>query len=110
VILKASPAFRNKFYLWQDGSTDSVFHVNTKGTYFVRVTNNIGCVTLDTIRVTELLADVGVNQLIAPVSACELGSQVPVWITIKGTGTDIVDVNDTSLFSEINSNLLKDTL
>ena len=111
VILRAFSGVVGDNYLWQDGSTDSVYHVHTQGTYFVRVTNDIGCVTLDTIRVTALLADVGVNQLIAPASACGLGTQVPVWITIKNFGTDIVDVNDTIfVFRQINSTLLQDML
>ena len=38
-------------YLWQNGSTDSIFVVNTYGTYWVEVIDNIGCVYSDTINI-----------------------------------------------------------
>lgn len=111
VILRAYSGVAGYDYLWQDNSTDSVFNVNTQGTYYVRVTNDLGCVTSDTIQVTALIADVGVSELVAPLSACELGTQVPVQIVIKNFGTDTVDVNDSIfIYAEINSGLLQDTL
>ena len=111
VILRAFSGVTGYDYLWQDNSTDSVYHVNTQGKYYVRVTNDLGCVTSDTIQVTELIADVGVSDLISPLSTCELGSQVPVQVTIQNFGTDTVDINDTIFISrEINFDLLQDTL
>ena len=111
VILRAYSGVGGYDYLWQDNSTDSIFHVNTQGTYYVRVTNDLGCITSDTIRITELIADVGVNELVAPYSACELGTDVPVRIIIKNFGTDTAEVNDTIfIYREINSVVLADTL
>ena len=111
VILKAFSGIAGYDYLWNDGSTDSVYHVSTQGTYHVRVTNDIGCVTRDTINVTQLIADVGVSELVSPVSSCELGTNVPVEIMIKNFGTDIVGINDSIfIYREINSALLKDTV
>ena len=111
VILRAYSGVAGYDYLWQDNSTDSVYNVNTQGTYYVRVTNDLGCMTSDTIEVTELIADVGVSELIAPLSACELGTNVPVQVVIKNFGTDTVDINDSIfIFREINSGLLRDTL
>ncbi|HDS06703.1 MAG TPA: hypothetical protein ENO05_03670, partial [Bacteroides sp.] len=103
VVLNASSGVPGQDYLWQDGSTDPVFYVPAEGTYHVRVTNTIGCVASDTVRVMQLVADVGVNALISPQSACELENQEPVRISIHNFGTDTVDVNDTIFLSgEIN--------
>ena len=111
VILRAFSGVAGYDYRWQDNSKDSVYHVSTQGTYYVRVSNDIGCIASDTVHVTELIADVGVSQLITPASACELGNNVPVWITLKNFGTDTVEVNDSIfIYRKINSGLLADTL
>ncbi|MGM0472821.1 MAG: hypothetical protein ACQERV_01660 [Bacteroidota bacterium] len=103
VVLRASSGVPGQDYLWQDGSTDSVFHVSSEGTYYVRVTNNIGCVASDTIRIMQLIADVGVDGLTTPQSSCELGDQLPVEITIRNFGTDTIEAGDTIFVSgEIN--------
>ncbi len=41
-------------YLWSNGSTDSIITVNSKGMYWVRLTNDFGCSTIDTVYVDEL--------------------------------------------------------
>jgi len=103
VVLRAFSGVPGQDYLWQDGSTDSLFRVSTEGTYYVRVTNSIGCVASDTLRVMQLVADVGVNALISPESACELSDQLPVRIAVRNFGTDTLEVNDTIFVSgEIN--------
>lgn len=38
-------------YLWQDNSTDSTFTVTASGTYFVNVTNALGCEKSDTVTI-----------------------------------------------------------
>ncbi len=51
--LNAAQQDTNATYLWQDGSTDSTFAVDTAGTYWVRVANR--CDTLsDTIHVAAM--------------------------------------------------------
>ncbi|MCK5135995.1 MAG: T9SS type A sorting domain-containing protein [Bacteroidales bacterium] len=103
VVLRAYSGVAGQTYLWQDSSTDSLYHVSTDGTYYVRVTNGIDCVASDTVQVMQLIADVGVSELIAPVSACELGDQLPIEIIIRNFGTDTVEVNDTIfVYGEIN--------
>ena len=47
VDLHAGPQFVN--YTWQDGSTDSLFIVNTPGVYWVTVTDTNGCMQSDTV-------------------------------------------------------------
>lgn len=110
VLLKAFSGIKGYNYLWQDGSTDSVFHVSSPGRYYVRVTNNIGCSATDTINVIRLNADIGVSELIAPISSCNLGIQEPVRINIRNFGTDTLNINDTILIvRKINSDILSET-
>jgi hypothetical protein len=99
VVLRAYSGVPGQTYLWQDSSTDSLFNVSTDGLYHVRVTNGLGCVAYDTIQVLQLVKDVGVNQLVAPLSACELADQLPIEIIIRNFGTDTVAVNDTIFVS-----------
>ena len=103
VVLNAYSGVNGYDYLWQDNSTDSVFHVSTQGIYYVRVTNDLGCTASDTVEVMQLIVDVGVRELVSPLPACELGNQIPINITIQNFGTDTVDVLDTIfVFGEIN--------
>jgi hypothetical protein len=95
VVLRAYSGVSGQTYLWQDGSTDSLFNVSIDGTYHVTVTNGIGCQARDTIEVMQLIADVGIGGLINPQSACELGDQLPLEITIQNFGTDTVETGDT---------------
>ena len=95
VILSAYSGVSGYDYLWQDSSTDSVYHVNTEGTYYVRVSNDLGCVASDTIQVLALVADVSVSQFRSPISSCEMGTQEYVQITIRNFGTDTIEVTDT---------------
>jgi gliding motility-associated-like protein len=50
-ILRAGPNFQT--YLWQDGSTDSVFTVTLPGTYYVTTTNGCGEVFSDTVIISN---------------------------------------------------------
>ena len=111
VVLNAYSGVPGCTYLWQDNSTDSVFHVLSQGKYYVTVTNSMSCTASDTISITALIADVGVSQLTTPHSACELGADTPVIFDIMNFGTDTVEINDTIfIYREINSILLQDTL
>ncbi len=49
VTLNAFNFSPNETYLWQDGSTDTVFTTNQAGTYYVEVTFEDNCSTRDTI-------------------------------------------------------------
>jgi hypothetical protein len=99
-------------YLWQDNSTDSVYHVSIEGTYSVRVTNHLGCFATDAVNIFRLIADVGVNEIISPVSSCELDNLVPVTISVENFGTDTLSINDSIyLFGELNGlDFFNDTL
>ena len=91
VVLRAYSGISGQTYLWQDGSTDSLYSVSTDGTYHVTVTNGIGCQARDTIQVMQLIADLGISELVSPQSSCELGDPLPIKITIFNYGTDTVE-------------------
>ena len=66
ITLTYDAGYLNSTYLWQDGSTNSVFTVTTPGAYHVQVNYN-GCKRSDTIRVDHDLKPVftlGPDQLI----------------------------------------------
>ena len=95
VILSANDGRTGNVYLWQDGSVNPEFNVLTEGTYYVRVNNDLGCMASDTVHILQLIADVGVRSLLSPVSGCEIGTQVPVRVSIENFGTDTLDIFDT---------------
>ncbi len=99
VWLSASDGETGNSYLWQDGSTNPDYHVLTEGTYFVKVTNDLACETSDTVNIQQLIADVGVERLLSPVSDCEIGNQIPVRLRIKNFGTDTLNTDDTLYIS-----------
>ncbi|MEO8085962.1 MAG: T9SS type A sorting domain-containing protein [Bacteroidota bacterium] len=51
VILNTGYGNSSYTYLWQDGSSDSVFTVNSQGTYWVWVSDTAGCQVSDTITI-----------------------------------------------------------
>jgi len=112
VVLNAWAGSDGLDYLWQDNSTDSVYYVSTEGTYSVKVTNHLGCYATDEIDIHRLIVDVGVKEIISPVSSCELGTALPVTISIENFGTDTLTINDTILvFGELNQSVyFHDTL
>jgi hypothetical protein len=94
VILKAYSGVPGQTYLWQDGSEDSTFIVETDGTYFVTVTG-LGCVASDTVQVLQLVSDVGVSTYLGPLSDCELDNQLTLKIRVENMGTDTVEIGET---------------
>ncbi len=48
------PGFGFAAYLWQDGSTDPTFIVSQPGTFWVEVTDSMGCMAVDSIDVTYI--------------------------------------------------------
>ena len=53
-MLLLNATFPNSTYLWQDGSTAPTFTVKQSGTYWVEVTNELGCTVRDEIWVPYL--------------------------------------------------------
>lgn len=50
--LNLNPAYGPYDICWQDGSASSVYPVRADGEYWVRVLDNIGCMTEDSVRIT----------------------------------------------------------
>ncbi len=103
LTLHAGPQFVN--YSWQDGATDSVYVVNTSGTYTVTVVDTNGCIQSDTVEsplapkpVLSIAPDDTVEFCIGStvmVDAATLGIQAFLWnngatssdITVSTPGT-----------------------
>ena len=97
--LLLSPGVSNASYLWQDGSASSSFLVTSPGTYWVRVSNQYGCIHRDTITVAYVNAQ-GVN-LGADTSLC-IGSQLILSVNIPGS-TYLWNTGSTSSSLTINN-------
>jgi hypothetical protein len=77
-------------YLWQDASTSPIYNVtnNVTAQYWVQLSNAIPCIARDTIMVYKLNVDLGVSNILSPVSSCELDESTPIIIQITNFGTD----------------------
>ncbi len=76
-------------FQWSDGSIAYYLDIDTAGTYSVTVTDPVGgCSAVDTIEIVKLLADIEINEIMSPGSACILGDDVPVTVKITNTGID----------------------
>lgn len=74
-------------YLWQDGSTERTFTATQSGTYSVTVTDFSGCQGDAEVTLTFFVDDIGVTDLLQPISACELTNSEIVEFTVKNMGT-----------------------
>jgi Uncharacterized protein conserved in bacteria len=59
-----------------------------------RVVVGGGCTAYDTISIVKLISDVGIVNLVSPVTACQLSSSEPFKINIENFGTDTLNVGD----------------
>jgi hypothetical protein len=79
-------------YLWQDESSDRYYTVNYQNQtpdylYSVTVTDENGCQASDEIQVTFYIYDIGISQIISPISACILSDQEELKVRIKNYGS-----------------------
>lgn len=95
IVLNAYTGEPGDSYLWQDSSTDSVYHVTAiaDSIYHV-IASNAFCDYRDTTYVYRLIADVGVTQILDPTSDCELGTAVRPKIEVTNFGTDTIHAGD----------------
>jgi hypothetical protein len=99
ITLSATAGYAS--YLWQDGSTDTVFQISSPGTglYHVLVTDENECSTRDSVYVIYDLPDIGITRVISPVSSCELGPGTPVSFEITNNGFYPLSTQDTLIMS-----------
>jgi hypothetical protein len=85
-ILNAGEGFAG--YLWQDGSANQTYTVNKPGihSYSVTVTDHIGCTAFDQIQVYLVVPDIGIIDIIHPVTACTSGDQEHIRVAIRNHG------------------------
>ncbi len=79
-------------YLWNNGRTTDTSSVTKAGGRFtVIITDTVtSCLAKDTIDIVRLIADVGVSEIVKPISACELSDTVSMLVQIKNYGTDTI--------------------
>jgi hypothetical protein len=110
-------------YNWQDGSSTQTFDIthNRSQWYKVTVTDVHGCGS-DADSTLIISSDIGIEELVAPVSDCEFTTTEPVSIRIKNFGADTlqsgksIDVtvihDETNLYNDVvtlSSNLEPDS-
>jgi len=95
IVLDAYTGDPSVTYLWQDASTDPEFNVTAMadGVYSV-IASNAFCNYSDTSRVYRLLADVGVTDILGPLTSCELGATVRPRIEVTNFGSDTLHAGD----------------
>lgn len=95
IVLDAETGDPSVTYLWQDASTDPEFHVSAiaDGVYSVTASNAF-CNYSDTSRVFRLIADVGVTDILDPITSCELGSVVRPRVEVTNFGSDTLHAGD----------------
>jgi hypothetical protein len=103
VVINAYSGIDGYNFLWHDGSMESFFNVSAEGKFKVTVTDAAGCFAIDSVKVNRLIADIGVTELVSPLSSCELGMEEGVKVKIENFGTDTLHVNDQfSIFISVN--------
>ncbi len=86
-------------YLWNDGSTNRTLLVDTTGWYSVTVKQGTQCENRDSVHVTLVFPDIKIDQLHSPVSSCGLSSSEILYLYVKNSGSDTVQVQDTIAFN-----------
>ena len=86
-------------YLWQDGSTNQTLLINTTGQYKVMVTKGSMCENSDSLLVTIVIPDIGIERLFNPTDGCGYSATEHVEFYILNLGTDTLYTNDSIFIS-----------
>lgn len=73
-------------YLWQDGSTEAVYDVQTWGEYWVEVSNEFGCTSTAITQVYPEMMDLALDSILSPEAVCANEQEVTVTVAIRNTG------------------------
>ena len=95
IVLDAYTGNPADTYTWQDASTNPQFNVTNIATavYWVEIDNG-SCTFTDTTYVYRLIADVGISNIVYPVSDCELSTTVQPQVEVRNYGTDTLLAGD----------------
>ncbi len=101
INLSPGPEFIN--YLWQNGSTNSVFSTDTAGTYWVQVTDDQGCTASDTIEIELFpipLVNLGPDTMICSNNGYWLdpGEGFEMYMWNNGSGNQLQFTNTEGLY------------
>jgi len=78
-LIEAGEGFSS--YLWQDGSTESVYLADTTGLYWVEVSTDDGCSAMDSIFVTIEEYIEMVSETADSIMSCA-GQEVEIWVDV----------------------------
>jgi len=102
----------NDSYLWQDASDLQTLLIDTTGQYYVTVQQGSMCANSDTVHISMLIPDIGIERLFNPTNGCGLSSAEQVEFYVQNQGTDTLYAFD-SIFITYQLNggsLVYDTL
>ena len=90
IVLDAGAGYDT--YLWQDASTNRTFNVidSASATYYVTVTDIHTCEANDSIKIIS--QDLGITDMITPISNCALTDSEIVTVQIKNFGHDTLPI------------------
>lgn len=86
-------------YLWRDSSAAQTLLVDTTGLYWVSVKQGSMCENTDSVQVTFIIPDLGVETLSNPMSGCGLSSSEYMEFYLMNAGTDTLYANDSVFVS-----------
>jgi len=86
-------------YLWQDASSGQTLLVDTTGWYGVTVTQGSTCENSDSLLVTIVIPDIGIEKLLNPSNGCGFSATENLEFYILNAGTDTLQVNDSIFVS-----------
>jgi len=99
-------------YQWQDGTEAQSLVIDTTGWYKVTVTQGTMCENSDSVHITLIIPDIGIDRISNPANACILSSTENLDVYVHNVGSDTLTANDTILVTyQINSGtVVNDTL
>jgi hypothetical protein len=88
-------------YVWQDGSTNPTFFVDLPGTYWVTITNFVGCSFTDTIvvaSVNPVQTNIDVNFITISSATLDAGAGFNSYLWSNSAGTQVITVTSNGTY------------
>jgi hypothetical protein len=77
-------------YLWQDGATEQVYHVQTLGQHKVDVSNAFGCISTAETQIYPEVIDIAIDSILSPVSVCQASGENKVVVRFVNSGYVVI--------------------